>query len=251
MLGVCIILESSLVQVARLRKTAAMAVHFYTATGVVWAMLAMLAIVSGQFKLAFFWLAIAAIVDATDGPMARKIRIKETAPNIDGRKLDDIADYLNYTFLPLLLLWYGEWLPKPAWVFVGIPLIASLFAFANVGAKEEDDGFFLGFPSYWNVFAFYVAIWLHQYGTLTVAAITLFFSALSVMPVRFVYPNRAKRFRLPLMWGGWTWVLIGFMMLALYPSPPILLIACSLLYPTLYVVLSFWLARTRHASPRP
>ncbi len=32
-------------------------------------------------------------------------------PEFDGRRLDDITDFLTYTFLPLLLIWRAELLP--------------------------------------------------------------------------------------------------------------------------------------------
>ena len=63
-------------------------------------------------------MAIATIVDSTDGTLARKVRIKEVVPGFDGRRLDDIVDFLNYTFLPLLLIWRAGILPpgQEAWL---------------------------------------------------------------------------------------------------------------------------------------
>ena len=48
---------------------------------------------------------IATLIDATDGTLARAVRIKEVLPGFDGRRLDDLIDFLTYVFLPLLLLW--------------------------------------------------------------------------------------------------------------------------------------------------
>ncbi len=138
---------------------------------------------------------VAVLIDATDGTFARKFRVKDVVPHIDGRKLDDIVDYLNYTFLPLLMVGSADWLPSPTWLWASVPLVASVFAFVHTGAKEETNGFFLGFPSYWNVFAFYTAVWLSGFGQGIVLAIALVLSGLSVLPLRFVYPNRAPRWR--------------------------------------------------------
>src|SRR5262245_61320511 len=82
-------------------------VHLYTGLGlVVAAAIAVLLVRGGPgaFRWSFILMAVATFIDGTDGTLARKIRIKEVIPNFDGRKLDDITDFLTYTFLPLLLI---------------------------------------------------------------------------------------------------------------------------------------------------
>ena len=85
-------------------KTNALAVHLLTATGAVFAMLAMLAAVDGQWDLMFLWLVVAFIVDGIDGPLARKFDVKSNAPEFDGVLLDLIIDYLTYVFIPAFAL---------------------------------------------------------------------------------------------------------------------------------------------------
>jgi phosphatidylcholine synthase len=188
---------------------------------------------------------VAVLIDATDGTLARKFRVKEVVPHIDGRKLDDIVDYLNYPFLPLLMIVSAGWLPEPGWFWASVPLIASVFAFANTGAKEEVNGFFLGFPSYWNVFAFYTAVWLSELGRGTVLGIALVLSGLSVLPVRFVYPNRAPRWRRFFVVGGLAWLAVIGAILWYYPDAPIPrgLLWLSAVYPVLYILASLYLDR--------
>ncbi len=228
-------------------RLAAYAVHVLTASGAAIAALTAAAIFSESYSTAFLLMATAVVVDAVDGPLARRIRIRHVCPEIDGRKLDDIVDYLNYTFLPILLLAHAGWLPDPVWGWAAIPLVTSLFGFANVGAKEEQAGFFRGFPSYWNIVVFYVAVWLHGYGRWTVLALVLALSLLTVLPVRFVYPNRPPRW-MPLFVGGgviWLGVLLGLLMQ--YPDTSAGLVALSLVYPAVYVVLSIYLdVKTRN-----
>ena len=114
------------------------------------------------FRWSFLLMAAATIVDSTDGTLARKVRIKEVVPGFDGRRLDDIVDFLTYTFFPLLLIWRAGILPAghEAWLF--LPLLASAYGFCQVQAKT-DDGYFLGFPSLWNLVALYLYV-LHLYG---------------------------------------------------------------------------------------
>ncbi len=54
----------------------ALLVHLFTATGAVFAMLAMLAAVDEKWSLMFLWLVVAFIVDGIDGPLARKFDVK-------------------------------------------------------------------------------------------------------------------------------------------------------------------------------
>ncbi|MFO0944760.1 MAG: CDP-alcohol phosphatidyltransferase family protein [Planctomycetota bacterium] len=222
-------------------RALAYSVHLYTASNAVWAFLATVAVFQGDDRWAFFYMTLAVIIDATDGPLARKINIKQVLPHIDGRKLDDIVDYLVYTFVPILLIWHSGWLPEPSLFWIAFPVVASLFTFANTGAKEDDEGFFLGFPSYWNIFAFYIGLTFRFYGQEVVLALTLALSVLSVMPVRFVYPNKATRWK-PFFIGGCVlWLLQLAPMMVLYPEVPLWLLWSSCVYPALYLVLSMYL----------
>ena len=165
-------------------------VHLYTASGVVFALLATL---ETDPRRVFVWLIVAVLIDATDGPMARRFEVKRVLPQIDGRTIDDIVDYLTFTFVPLLVVLRQQWVPEPAIAFVAPAMMASLLGFANTGAKNEERGYFLGFPSYWNIVAFYLGIiaasgllWLNGIVVLALAVLT-------ILPGKFVYPNLAPK----------------------------------------------------------
>ena len=130
-------------------------VHGYTALGLVAAgMIAVLLVQGGPdaFRWSFLLMAIATVVDSSDGTFARMVRIKQAVPSFDGRRLDDITDFLTYTFLPLLLIWRAQILPQGQEAWLLFPLVASIYGFCQVEAKT-DDGYFLGFPSLWNLVA--------------------------------------------------------------------------------------------------
>jgi phosphatidylcholine synthase len=235
--------EEVLETYSRRQRFWAYGVHAYTATGLLCGALIAADIMQGNYRRAFIWMIVAVLIDATDGTFARKLRVKEVVPHIDGRKLDDIVDYLNYTFLPLFLIGSAGWLPHPSWLWASIPLIASVFAFVNTGAKEELNGFFLGFPSYWNVFAFYTAVWLAGQGPYVVLAAALALSVLSVLPIRFVYPNKAPCWRGLFVGGGIAWLAIILAILWYYPDAPVpaALLWISLIYPVFYIAASMYL----------
>ena len=215
----------------------ALAVHLYTASGVVWAALAAMAIAEADYREAFLWLIVALVVDSTDGTLARRFKVRERWPGIDGRRLDDLVDYLNYTFLPLVLIAHGGWVTEPRIVWVAVAGVASLFGFANARAKEEREGFFLGFPSYWNIFALYV--FLLGPHPLEVTVLMILLSVLTVLPVRFLYPSHSARWSRFFTWGGVVWAgLVTWLLLVLPDSHPHL-VAVSAFYPASYCVLSF------------
>src|ERR671916_27132 len=140
-------------------RWAGAAVHLYTASGTVLGLLIVLAAFEGD-AVAALWLGLVAlVVDGTDGMLARRMRVKETIPWFDGARLDDIVDYLTYAFAPVVLLWTTGSLPDGVlgWVVAALPLLASSYQFCRVDAKT-DDHTFLGFPSYWNVVAFYAVV---------------------------------------------------------------------------------------------
>src|SRR4051812_32571721 len=140
-------------------RLAGAAVHLYTASGSVLALLIVIAAMRGETTAAL-WLGLATLfIDGTDGMLARRMRVKETIPWFDGARLDDIVDYLTYVFAPVVLLWTTDRLPAgpTGWVIAALPLLASSFQFCRVDAKTSDH-FFLGFPSYWNILAFYVIV---------------------------------------------------------------------------------------------
>jgi phosphatidylcholine synthase len=226
----------------------AAAVHLYTASGVALAFLATAEICSAEpdLRTVFMLLALAVLVDATDGPLARRWAVKRGLPAIEGRTIDDIVDYLTYTFVPLLLVWRMEWVPEPALAWIAPALVASLFGFANTGMKDEAGGFFLGFPSYWNVVAFYAGPLNEHYGPAINAAILLLLAVATLLPLRFIYPNLAPPpWRAPVILGALLWLAAMLALLPSYPRVPEWALWLSLLYPAFYFSLSFRLAARR------
>ena len=228
------------------------AVHVYTASGVGLAFLAAAEICAPapDPRYCFILLFAAVFVDATDGFFARRWHVKTWAAAIDGRTIDDIVDYLTFTFLPLLLMWRMEWLPQPAALYVIPALIASLFGFANRQAKDEAGGFFLGFPSYWNVVAFYAGLFGGTGAAPITGLITLALALLTVLPVRFLYPNLTPPpWRVPVLVGALLWSTAILALLVNYPHGPRWLALLSLSYPAFYTIISFALSRRTRTAP--
>ncbi len=233
-------------------------VHTYTALGLVAAAAIAVLIVRGDasaFQGAFALMIVATIVDATDGTLARKVGVKQVLPGFDGRRLDDITDFLTYTFLPLFLVWRAGVLPEGWEGWLVLPLLASAYGFCQVSIKT-DDGYFLGFPSLWNVVAFYV--YALRFPGFVSLGVMVVLGLLTFVPSRYLYPS-SKPSRLN-RWSNILGAIWGLLLLYLVWRMPELttpsgdqvvrwIAWASLLYPIYYlaaswaVTLRFWLAR--------
>ena len=214
-------------------------VHAYTALSAVLAFLALRAAAGHDTRTAFLWLAVAVIVDATDGWLARVARVKERLPHFDGARLDDIVDYLTFVFVPLFLLDHEGLLPRSSgWMVASVALLASGYGFARDDAKTADH-YFTGFPSYWNI----VALYMVALGTrpLINAAVVLMFAVLIFVRIRYVYPSRTRTLRSFTLVFGAIWGLTIMAVIWLLPQPPLGLVYASLAFPLYYLALSLYL----------
>jgi phosphatidylcholine synthase len=217
--------------------------HLYTASGAVLAFLAATDIFEHDYRTAFFWLYLQVAIDATDGLLARALRVKQRLPWFNGAKLDDIVDYLCYVFIPALLVWRALLVPDRWSVpVVAAMLLSSAYGFNRDDAKT-DDHFFLGFPSYWNIVAFYmfVARWPPEVN----AAILLALAVLVFVPLRYVYPSRGAEFQTLTLALGLVWGILMLMMLWQFPAVSRAVFFASLVFPIYYAVLSLWLDARR------
>ncbi|MDJ0626842.1 MAG: CDP-alcohol phosphatidyltransferase family protein [Rhodobacter sp.] len=191
----------------------ALFVHFLTATGAVFAMLAMLAAVDEKWGLMFVWLVVAFAVDGIDGPLARRYDVKANAPQYDGVLMDLIIDYMTYVFIPAYALFKSGLLPGwTGWIAIILITFASVIYFADTRMKTKDNSF-SGFPGCWNMvvivlFALAPNFWAILF-IVVVLAVAMF------LPLRFIHPVRTDRWRvlslpMALAWtffAGWAaWV---------------------------------------------
>jgi phosphatidylcholine synthase len=219
------------------RKFAAMAVHLLTASGAVLGLFALLEIQRQNLALAMLYMLASLAIDSIDGLMARRLAVDEFAPQIDGRRLDDIVDYLNFVIVPCVFMWQAGSVLGPGWL--AIPVLASAIGFSQKQAKT-DDNFFLGFPSYWNVLAFY--LWLLDFSAL---AGTLWIIGLGIavfIPYKYLYPSRLSNPRLRHLtsYSGLLWaIVLGWTALNPELAGRYHVVELSLAYPALYMGLSF------------
>jgi phosphatidylcholine synthase len=241
--------------VPALRRALGWLVHAYTGSGLILA--AGVAVLLGQpdrtpdtYRLCFLLMFAAIVIDATDGTLARAVRITEAVPGFDGRRLDDLVDFLMYTCLPLWLIDRAGIVPPDGrWVLL-IALGASAYGFCQTDIKT-DDGAFLGFPSYWNVVAYYLYA-LPVTGP-AAAVLILALAGLTFVPSKYPYPSRPGRVNrwmlvLAVPWAG----LVLYHLLGPWAGGPGgWPVVASAAYPAAYLGVAWGASLRRAVAERP
>lgn len=200
-------MNKALDQRLELERIRALAIHMFTASGALAGMLSLLSLFRDDVTGTLMWLGIALVIDSIDGPLARRYRIGEALPHIDGAILDNVIDYTTYTLIPAIMIFHFQFLPI-GWnlLAAGLVVVTSLYCFANRELKTRDN-FFSGFPATWNlvVLAFYV---LETPPALN-AVIVLMCAALTFVPLTFVHPFRVRAFRPVTMALTFVWAALA------------------------------------------
>ena len=176
-----------------INKIPAFLVHFLTASGIIFSFLALVSVIEGYKLQTFMFLGIALIIDIIDGTLARKYRVDIIFPNIDGKTLDTIIDYINYILIPCIMLYKFNYLPQNFSLIIPLIILCiSLYSYINI--KLIDKSFsYLGFPSIWNVILLYLEIlsfnkWINL-------LIIIFLIFLKFVPFKVLHPMRFPKFK--------------------------------------------------------
>ncbi|WP_319773844.1 CDP-alcohol phosphatidyltransferase family protein [Breoghania sp.] len=186
----------------------AFAVHILTASGALWALLAMVAAADGDWPLMFAWLGVALVVDGIDGPLARAANVTDRLPTWSGAALDFVIDYATYVLLPAFAIATAGLLDTPFnLIAAGLVVVSGALYFAYEGMKLPDNCF-RGFPVTWNMLVFVIFAFpsLQDY----TLAIVIVFVALTFAPVRFVHPVRVRRLRPLTLVAAIAWLVCAF-----------------------------------------
>jgi phosphatidylcholine synthase len=225
------------------RVALAWGVHLFTASGAVVGAFALAAVVARDFSAAALWMLVALVIDAVDGTFARAVGVSEVLPAFDGRRLDDMVDYLNYVVVPAVFMAAAGSLAGLTWT--ALPILASAYGFSQEDAKTEDD-FFLGFPSYWNVIAIY--LWLFELPPAAGTAIVAAFALLVFVPLKYIYPSKLRSWRRTTAAGAALWLAVVAVAAARPQSAVAAPLArASLAFPAWYLWLSLRLGGLHRA----
>jgi phosphatidylcholine synthase len=171
----------------KLRIFRAAGVHLYTTFGGVLAFFALVEIADGHFERALLLLTVTLVVDGSDGYMARRLRVSEVLPNINGETLDSIIDFTTVVIAPLFLLWRAALLPYPAWAWAVLVLLAAYYSSVTTDQLKH-RGLYTGLPAMWNLYAFHV-YYVRPSEPVQMACIAVLF-ILTFVPAHFIYVSR-------------------------------------------------------------
>jgi phosphatidylcholine synthase len=195
------------------------AVHVFTAAGAALALLGLLAAVQGAWDTMFACLGAALIVDGVDGTMARALKVSELLPRWSGEVLDLVVDFVTYVFVPAYAIAAGGLLPPGLGTPAGIVIVMTGAIYFADRRMKTADNYFRGFPTLWNVVAFYLFVlkpapWL-------AAALVVLLAVLTFVPFKFLHPFRVARLRIVNLAAVVLWSLLGAyaLMRALAPGP--------------------------------
>jgi phosphatidylcholine synthase len=215
------------------RTVGQFSVHVLTAAGAACALLALMAAVAGQWAMMFAWLGLALIVDAADGPLARRLDLARTMPRWSGETLDLVVDFTTYVFVPAYAIVAGGVLPAWSAAVVGVCIVMSGALYFADRAMKTPDNYFRGFPALWNVAAFYLLL-IRPAPLLALAFVAVLVAA-TFVPFPFIHPMRVRRnraFNIALL-GLWSVLALAAVILDLKPPVWVAAALCAI---GLYVV---------------
>ncbi|MCT8999551.1 phosphatidylcholine synthase [Chelativorans intermedius] len=171
----------------------AFSVHLLTASGSFLAFLSLVAASEQRWTAMFWWLGLALLVDGIDGPIARKLEVKEVLPTWSGDMLDNIIDYVTYVLIPAFALYQSGFMGAGlSFLSAAIIVVSSAIYYADTGIKTSEN-FFKGFPVVWNMLVF--TLFVIGTGEYLSFAVVVVSAVLTFLPIHFLHPVRVKRLR--------------------------------------------------------
>jgi phosphatidylcholine synthase len=218
-----------------IKRSGAFVIHVFTALGAGFALMALLDAVREHWAGMFGWLGVALVVDALDGPMARRFNVAGLLPNWSGETLDLVVDFTTYVFVPAYAIAASGLFSDAVAIVLGIAVaVSGALYFADRRMKTMDNHF-RGFPTLWNVAAFY--LFLLRPAPLIGAGMVVLLVVATFLPIHVIHPVRVERWRrvnlaLVVVWG----VLVVFTLWRDFVVPwPVTAALCGI---ALYIVAS-------------
>jgi phosphatidylcholine synthase len=168
-------------------------------------LLALFAAVDRNWSAMFAWLGIALLVDAVDGPLARRYNVTQVLPRWSGDALDFVVDFVTYVFVPAYAIARSGLLPDLFALPAALVIVVTSTLYFGDRHMKTTDNYFRGFPVLWNLVAFYLLLlkpnpWICVFIVVALAILTF-----GRFP--FIHPIRVLRLRylniaLLIAWSG-------------------------------------------------
>ena len=201
-------------------KFLAWCVHIFTASGILSAFMAIIAIDAGKFQEAMLWLFLCLIIDGVDGTFARLFRVGEVLPQVNGQTIDYVIDFATYAIIPAYFFYSCGLVPAPWNLYLTFAILMVSALYYGLDGMVSDGMHFIGFPVMWNmvVLFLYFIFELPPWGN---AALIIFFAILHFVPIKFAYPSRARRFKWLILINTLLFLISVLLAVWLYPERPL------------------------------
>jgi phosphatidylcholine synthase len=232
--------------ISRATRLAAFSVHIFTATGAGVALIALLEAVREHWAAMFAWLGVALIIDALDGPLARRLDVVRVQPDWSGEVLDLVVDFVTYVFVPAYAITASGMLLPVAGALLGAGIVISGALYFADRRMKTADNHFRGFPALWNAAAFYLFL-LHLSPALSSLLVAVLIG-MTFVPFNVLHPVRVTRLRMLTLSLIVLWAVLAVVVL-IYDFQVSMLVTAALCAIALYVVASDAIIRlTRQAA---
>lgn len=206
----------------------AFSVHIFTALGAGIALIALLEAVREHWAAMFAWLGVALLIDALDGPLARRFNVGGVLPNWSGDTLDLVVDFTTYVFVPAYAITASGLLIPLATPLLGFAIVVSGALYFADRRMKTYDNHFRGFPTLWNGAAFYLFLLKPSplVGSVLLAALVV----LTFTPFNVMHPIRTTRLRVWNLVAVSLWAVLAIIAIAmnfLVPAP-ITIVLCAI-----------------------
>lgn len=220
-------------------KVLAWSVHLFTASGLLAAFMAILAIDAGDFRAAMLWLFLCQIIDGVDGTFARWFRVGEVLPGVKGQNIDYVIDFATYAIIPAYFFYQAELVPHPWGLYLAFLVLIVSALYYGIDNMVSDDMHFVGFPVMWNMVALFL-YFIFDLSALGNALLVIIFAILHFVPIKFAYPSRARRFKWLILTITVLFLGAVFAAVWLYPQRSLLVWWISVLTASGYGLLALW-----------
>ena len=176
-----------------LQKTAAWAVHIFTASGMLSAFMALVAIDNGEWKECWLWLLLCLVIDGVDGTFARMAKVNVVLPQIEGKYIDYVIDFATYAIIPAFFFYKVGMTSDALMPFAIATMLLSAALYYGKSDMTGGEAYFVGFPVLWNMVVF-LLFFIVDLNPVWSFIVVLCFGILHFIPLKYAYPSQAKRF---------------------------------------------------------
>lgn len=220
-------------------KILAWGVHLLTASGLLVAFMAIIAIDAGNFRMAMLWLFFSLLIDGVDGSLARLFRVTEVLPHVKGQTIDYVIDFATYAIIPAYFFYNAGFVSAPWNLYLTFLILLVSALYYGMDGMVSDGMHFVGFPVMWNMVVLFL-YFIFDFSAWGNALFVIAFAVLHFVPIKFAYPSRALRFKGLILLNTTLFLISIFLAVWLYPEQSPWVVWLSILTAATYGIIGVW-----------